>query len=70
MLARWKKRIEAYPEKFLLAESDRWYRTHYDVDMSGLEDEFNRSFIGALDPAIQKQVAYENAERLLERVGQ
>lgn len=64
-LARWKGRIEAYPDKFLGAETDRWYRPHFDEEMSGLMNEFIRSFIGGLSANVRARVAYGNAEVLL-----
>ena len=62
---KWKKTIEKYPDRFLWG-TDRWYSWHFDPEVGGLIEEFSRSFIGQLDPAVQEKFAYKNAERMLE----
>lgn len=68
-ILRWKRRIEANPAKFLLAETDSWHRPQFDEEVRALMIEYIRSFIGSLNPAIQEQVAHQNAERLLQGAG-
>ncbi|OGE38150.1 hypothetical protein A3B45_05060 [Candidatus Daviesbacteria bacterium RIFCSPLOWO2_01_FULL_39_12] len=63
-LRRWKGRIEKYPDRFTWG-TDRWYEWHFDPEVGGLIEEFSRSFIGSLEPAIQENFAYKNAERML-----
>lgn len=64
-LGNWQKIIEAHPDRFTWG-SDRWYRWHFDPEVSGLVVEFGRTFIGHLDPVVQEKIAYKNAEKLLE----
>lgn len=63
-LAKWKDKIEANPDRFTWG-TDRWYSWHYDGDVGGLLEEFGRAFIGRLDPAVQENFAYKNAQELL-----
>ncbi len=63
-LGNWKNKIEAYPNRFLWG-TDRWYGWHFNKDVSGLLEEFGRTFIGQLPPAMQENFAYKNAERLV-----
>jgi len=63
-LSRYKSLIEAYPNRFLRG-TDRWYRPHYDKEVSALMEEYSRAFIGRLTPSVQEKFAHENAERLL-----
>ena len=62
---KWKTTIEKYPDRFLWG-TDGWYGWHFDYEVGGLLEEFSRSFIGQLDPAVQEKFAYKNAERLLQ----
>lgn len=62
----WKEVIEAYPDQFLWG-TDRgdeplWT---YDQDVGIQLTDYARAFIGRLDPAVQENFAYKNAERLL-----
>jgi len=66
---RWKRRIESIHDKFIGGETDRWHRPHFDAELSGLINEFIRSFIGGLDPSVREKFAYENAERLIRGAG-
>jgi len=60
----WKPIIEAHPDQFTWG-SDRWYRWHFDPEVSGYVVEFGRTFIGHLDLAVQEKIAYQNAEKML-----
>jgi len=44
--------------------TDRAHKWTYDEEVSVLLEEFGRAFIARLDPAVQKKIAYENAENL------
>jgi len=65
---KWKKNIEKYPDQFLWG-TDRASKWHYDQEVGALLEEFSRSFIGQLDPAVQEKFAYKNAEELLQVQG-
>ncbi len=67
-LRNWKPIIEAHPDQFTWG-TDRWYRWHFDPEVSGLVVEFGRTFIGYLEPEVQEKFAYKNAERMLEENG-
>jgi hypothetical protein len=60
----WKELIEAHPNQFTWG-SDRWFTWHFDEDVGAVLEEFGRSFIGRLDPAVRENFAYKNAERML-----
>lgn len=66
-LAKWKEKIEAYPERFMW-ETDRgspqvtWT---FDYEVGAVIEEFSRAFIGRLAPEVQEKFAYKNAEALL-----
>src|SRR3989344_3082735 len=62
----WKARIEQRPDRYMWGtdRSDPWT---YDEDMSALIEEFARDFIAELDPVVQENFAYKNAEGLLGR---
>ena len=62
----WKAKIEQYPDRYMWGtdRSDPWT---YDEDMSALIEEFARDFIAELDPAVQENFAYKNAEKLFGR---
>lgn len=64
-LAHWKARIEKYPDRFTWG-TDRWYGWHFDPGVGGTIEEFGRSFIGRLDPSVQENFAYKNAEKMLQ----
>lgn len=66
-VARWKTRIERYPDRFVGGGTDRWHRPQFDREVSTLINEFQRAVIGRLDPAVQEMFAYRNAQKLLER---
>lgn len=63
-VAHWKPKIEKYPERFTWG-TDRWYVWHFDPEVGGILEEFGRSFIGGLDPAVRENFAYKNAEKML-----
>lgn len=63
-LTRWKGRIKANPDRFTWG-TDRWYAWHFDSEVGGVLEEFGRSFIGNLDPKVQENFAYKNAEKML-----
>lgn len=63
-VAHWKPLIEKYPDRFTWG-TDRWFAWHFDPEVGGLIEELSRSFIGKLDPAVQENFAYKNAERML-----
>lgn len=63
-VGRWKGRIEKHPDRFTWG-TDRWYGWHFDPEVGGLLEEFGRSFIGKLDPSVQENFAYKNAEKML-----
>lgn len=56
--------IERYPDRFMLG-TDRGTTWHYDKDTAAAFEEFSRAFIGRLDPSVQENFAYKNAEKLL-----
>lgn len=66
-LAKWKDKIEAYPERFMW-ETDRgsppitWT---FDYEVGAVIEEFSRAFIGRLATEAQERFAYKNAEELL-----
>ena len=64
-VSRWKKRIEAYPDRFTWG-TDRWYSWHFDPEVGGMLEEFGRSFIGRLSLGVQENFAYKNAEKMLQ----
>ncbi|MBI4120737.1 MAG: amidohydrolase family protein [Parcubacteria group bacterium] len=63
-IRKWKWAIEAYPNRFMWG-TDRWYGWHFDYEVGGVLEEFGRSFIGRLDPAVRENFAYKNAQALL-----
>ena len=64
-VSKWKTTIEKNPDRFLWG-TDRWYSWHFDSEVGGLIDEFSRSFIGQLDPAVQEKFAHKNAESIIQ----
>ena len=63
-VAHWKERVEKYPDRFTWG-SDRWFAWHFDPEVGGILEEFGRSFIGSLDPSVQENFAYKNAQKML-----
>ncbi len=61
---KWKNRIEQHPDRFMWG-TDRAADWHHDEEVSVLVEEFARAFIAELDPSVQEQFAYKNAERIL-----
>ncbi|MDO8618800.1 MAG: amidohydrolase family protein [Candidatus Daviesbacteria bacterium] len=66
-VAFWKSKIEKYPDRFLWGTDRGHYGWHYDQDVTALIEEYSRTFIGQLDPAVQEKYAYKNAESLLQK---
>ena len=65
-LSKWKGRIEANPGRFTWG-TDRWFAWQFDPEVGAILEEFGRSFIGSLDPSVQENFAYKNAEKMLQR---
>lgn len=65
-ISNWKARIEKYPDRFTWG-TDRWYAWHFDPEVGRILEEFGRSFIGRLNPAVQENFAYKNAESMLQK---
>jgi len=63
-VSRWKERITVNQDRFTWG-TDRWFAWHFDPQVSGILEEFGRSFIGRLDVSVQENFAYRNAERML-----
>ncbi len=64
-LSTWQNLIEKYPNRFLWG-TDRWYSWHFDQDIGAILEEYSRAFIGSLDPIVQDNFAFKNAENLLQ----
>lgn len=64
-LNKWKGRIESHPDRFMWG-TDRGVEWHYTEEISILFEEFARAFIARLDPSVQENYAYKNAEKLLQ----
>lgn len=64
-LSDWQAMIKEHPDRFMWG-SDRWFTWHFDPEVGGLVTEFGRTFIGHLDPAVQENFAYKNAEGLFQ----
>lgn len=62
----WKSKIENNPDKYMWG-TDRGYAWHYDEDVSEMLEEFGRAFIAKLDPEVQEDFAFKNAEKLLQK---
>lgn len=66
-LAKWKEKIEAYPDRFMW-ETDRgsppvtWT---FDSEVGAVIEEFSRAFIARLAPEVREKFASKNAEALL-----
>lgn len=63
-VSRWKTRINKYPDRFTWG-TDRWYAWHFSPEVGEILEEFGRSFIGRLDPSVQENFAYKNAQKML-----
>ena len=67
-LATWQELIETYPDRFMWA-TDRGVRAGlytYDADVGQILVDYARKFIGRLDPGVQENFAYKNAQRILQ----
>lgn len=63
----WKSKIEKHPDRFLWGTDRGHYGWHYDTEVAGMIEEYGRSFIGQLNPAVQEKYAHKNAESLLQQ---
>ena len=61
----WKTKIEKHPDRFTWGTDRGGFTWHYGEEVSRLFEELSRSFIGRLDPSVQENYAYKNAESLL-----
>jgi hypothetical protein len=57
--------IEAHPDRFMWGTNRGDIVWGYDEEVGQILAEFGRAFIGRFDPAIQADLAYKNAERLI-----
>jgi predicted TIM-barrel fold metal-dependent hydrolase len=57
--------IEAHPDRFMWGTDRGDIVWGYDEEVGQILAEFARAFIGRFDPAIQADLAYNNAERLI-----
>lgn len=66
-LATWQDRIEAHPDQFLWG-TDRGGIAAWTLqaDVGYAISDYGRAFIGRLDPAVQENFAYKNAQRLID----
>lgn len=62
---KWKPRIEKHPDRFMWG-TDRATDWHFNEEISLLFEEFARAFIGRMNPEVQENYAYKNAESLLQ----
>lgn len=67
-LANWKALIERYPDQVLWG-TDRGAEWSRDPEVAIVLNDYERAFIGRLDPAVQEKFAYQNAERLIKNAG-
>lgn len=65
-LANYKSIIEKHPDRFLRG-TDRFYRPHFDREISSLLEEYTRAFIARLAPSVQEKFAHTNADALLKK---
>lgn len=63
----WKVLIEQYPDRFMWETDRQRPQWAFDEDIAGILEEFARSFIGRLDPAVREKFAYQNTERLFSK---
>ena len=57
--------IQAHPDRYMWGTDRVDIVWNYDTDLGKLIADFGRAFIGRFDPAIQADLAYKNAERLI-----
>jgi|SRR3989344_1259164 len=65
-LRRWETSIEKHPDRFMWGTDRGDAVWNYDVDVGLFLVKYARAFIGRLDPSVQENVGYKNAERLIE----
>ena len=63
--ALYREMIEAHPGRFMWGTDRGDIVWGYDEEVGQILAEFGRAFIGRFDPAIQEDLAYKNAERLI-----
>lgn len=63
----WKSKIEKHPDQFLWGTDRGASLWNYDQEVEALLEEYSRTFIGQLSPAVQEKYAYINAENLLQK---
>ena len=69
-LATWKKFIEKHPNRVLWGTDRGWSSSwSVDQDVALVLNRYSRAFIGRLDPKVQENFAYKNAEHLLSQAG-
>lgn len=66
-LIKYKPLIEAHPDRYMWGTDRADIAWNYDADVGILLAKYGRAFIGQLDPAVQEQFAYKNAERLIQQ---
>jgi len=65
-LRNWKSLIEAHPDQVMWClDRDQQILWTFDRDVGLKLVDYGRAFIGRLDPAVQENFAYKNAERLI-----
>ena len=69
-IKRWKKMIEAHPDRFMWGTDRGDAVWNYDQDVGLFLVKYARAFIGKLDPKVQEKFAYKNAERLINMSGE
>ena len=57
--------IETHPDRFMRGTDRGDIVWGYDEEVGQILAEFGRAFIGRFDPAIQSDLGYKNAERLI-----
>lgn len=63
----WKTAIEAHPNQFLWGTDRGDAIWTYDKKVGKKLVDYGRTFIAELDPAVQKKVAYKNAQKLIQQ---
>ena len=61
----YREMIEAHPDRFMWGTDRGDIVWGYDEEVGQILTEFGRAFIGRFDPAIQADLGYKNAERLI-----
>ena len=61
----YKTSIEAHPDRYMWGTDRADIAWNYDEDVGRLLAEYGRAFIGRLNPEVQENVAYRNAELLI-----